>query len=87
MPDHVDILYELANGAQVHMRYSSTTGLSNGNQTWIYGTEGTIHIDSRSTHFRRTPRRFVRTPESRTRPEHQAHYRVEEEFINAISGH
>ena len=33
IPDHVDILYELANGAQVHMRMSATTGLSTGNQT------------------------------------------------------
>src|SRR5207244_3211361 len=42
LPDHVDILYELANGAQVHMRMSETTGLSRGNQTWIHGSEGTI---------------------------------------------
>ena len=85
MPDHVDILYELANGAQVHMRYSSTTGLSNGNQTWIYGTEGTIHIDSRSTIFagRRGDSELSEVPNP---PEHQAHYRVEEEFINAIRG-
>jgi hypothetical protein len=40
--DHVDILYELANGAPVHMRASETTGLSTGNQTWIYCGEGTI---------------------------------------------
>src|SRR6267143_14790 len=52
IPDHVDILYELANSAQVHMRMSATTGLS-----------------------------AVPNP-----PEEQAHYRVEEEFANAIRG-
>ena len=28
IPDHIDILSELANGAQLHMRASETTGLS-----------------------------------------------------------
>lgn len=42
LPDHVDVLYELSSGAQVHMRFSETTGLSSGNRTWIRGTEGTI---------------------------------------------
>ena len=51
IPDHVDVMYELMNGAQVHMRFSATTGLSNGNQTWIYGTEGTVHVDSRMDVF------------------------------------
>ena len=51
IPDHVDILYELANGAQVHMRMSSTTGLSEGNQIWMHGTEGTIHVDRQQNVF------------------------------------
>jgi hypothetical protein len=51
IPDHVDILYELANGAQVHMRMSATTGLSTGNQIWFYGTEGTIHVDQQQRIF------------------------------------
>ena len=32
LPDHVDIIYELTDGAQVHMRASETTGLSPGTQ-------------------------------------------------------
>ena len=40
------MLYELANGAPVHMKFSETTGLSRGNDTWIFGSEGTIHIDN-----------------------------------------
>ena len=45
IPDHVDILCELANGAQAHMRFSTATGLSTGNEVWLYGSEGTIRID------------------------------------------
>jgi predicted dehydrogenase len=85
LPDHVDVLYELANGAQVHMRASETTGLSAGNQTWIYGSEGTIHVDRRQNVFagRRGDSELSEIPNPQGE---QASYRVEEEFINAIRG-
>ncbi len=83
--DHVDILFELGGGAQVHMRASETTGLSTGNHTWIYGSEGTIHVDRRQNVFagRRGDSELAQVPNPR---EAQAYYRVEEEFINAIRG-
>ena len=85
IPDHVDILYELANGAQVHMRMSATTGLSTGNQIWMYGTEGTIHVDQQQNVFagRRGDKDLSQVPHP---PEKQAYYRVEEQFTNAIRG-
>jgi predicted dehydrogenase len=85
IPDHVDILYELANGAQVHMRMSAITGLSTGNQIWFYGTEGTIHVDQQQKIFagRRGDKQLSEVPNP---PEAQAYYRVEEEFTNAIRG-
>ena len=85
IPDHVDILYELANGAQVHMRMSSTTGLSEGNQIWMHGTEGTIHVDRQQNVFagRRGATELSQVP---TPPDKQAYYRVEEQFTNAIRG-
>src|SRR5690606_33750290 len=85
IPDHLDVLYELANGAQVHMRFSETTGLSHGSQTWIHGSEGTIYVDGRNNVFagRRGDSELQAVPNP---PEQQAKYRVEEEFINAIQG-
>ena len=85
IPDHVDVLYELANGAQVHMRFSETTGLSNGSQTWIHGSEGTIYVDGDQRVFvgRRGDSELSPVPNPQ---EGQASYRVEEEFINAIRG-
>ena len=85
IPDHVDILYELANSAQVHMRMSSTTGLSTGNQIWIYGTEGTIHVDQEQKVFA-GQRGDSQLLEVNNPPENQAYYRVEEQFTNAIRG-
>ena len=79
------MIYELANAAQVHMRFSETTGLSGGNQTWIHGSEGTIYIDGSLSVFagRRGDSQLsaIANP-----PRQQAYYRVEEEFINAIRG-
>jgi predicted dehydrogenase len=85
IPDHVEVLYELRNGAPVHMKFSETTGLSSGNQIWIFGSEGTIHVDNEQTIFvgRRGDRELAALPNPR---EGQAVHRVEEEFINAIRG-
>ncbi len=85
IPDHVDVLFELANGAQVHMRASETTGLSTGNETWIHGSEGTIYVDRRQNVFagRRGDSEFTEVPNPRSE---QAYNRVEEEFTNAIRG-
>ena len=85
IPDHYNIVYELANGAQVHMRMSETAGLSGGNQTWIHGSEGTIHVDGGQaiSAGKRGDSRLSPVPNP---PEGQAFYRVEEEFVNAIRG-
>jgi len=51
IPDHVEVLYELQNGAPVHMKFSETTGLSPGNQIWLHGSEGTIFVDNEQKIF------------------------------------
>ena len=51
IPDHVDILCDLANGAQANITVSSITGLSSGNHVWLYGSQGTIHLDSQFNVF------------------------------------
>jgi predicted dehydrogenase len=85
LPDHVEVLSELENGAPVHMKFSETTGLSRGNDIWIFGSEGTIHVDHEQEIFvgRRGDRALVAHPNP---PEEQARHRVEEEFVNAIRG-
>lgn len=85
IPDHVEVLYELSNGAPVHMVFSETTGLSRGNDTWIFGSEGTIRVDGANNIFvgRRGDRELAAYPNP---PEEQYQHRVEEEFVNAIRG-
>jgi predicted dehydrogenase len=85
IPDHVEVLYELGNGAPVHMKFSETTGLSRGNDTWIFGSQGTIHLDNANNILvgRRGDRELRVHPNP---PEGRFRHRVEEEFINAIRG-
>lgn len=85
LPDHVDVLYELSNGAQVHMRFSETTGLSSGNQTWIHGTDGTIYVDERQR-VHGGKRGDTQLHEMPNPPDGQAVSRVEAEFVGAIRG-
>jgi len=85
IPDHVDILCELANGAQAHMRISSVTGLSPGNDVWLYGTDGTIHVDGQFNVFagKRGDSQLTEIPNP---PDKQDFWRVEDEFVSAIRG-
>ena len=85
IPDHVDILAELANGAQANMRFSAVTGLSPGSDVWIYGSEGTLHIDGGLNVYggRRGEDKLSEIPNPQDK---QAYWRVEEEFCNAIRG-
>jgi predicted dehydrogenase len=85
IPDHVEVLYEVGNGAPVHMKFSETTGLSRGNDLWIFGSEGTIHVDAEQRILvgKRGDQALAELPNPR---EQQAFHRVEEEFVNAIRG-
>jgi len=85
-PDHVDILYELANGAQVHVRVSTTTGLAGGNHTWLFGSEGTIHVDGgRILGGRRSDSQLRAIPDPPGEPAPRR-VGVEELFIRTIQG-
>jgi predicted dehydrogenase len=85
IPDHVDILADLASGAQANLRFSAVTGFGSGNEVWIYGSEGTLRLDSALNVYggQRGDSAMAEIPNP---PEGQAYWRVEEEFCNAIRG-
>ncbi len=85
IPDHVDILCELTGGAQAHMRFSAVTGLSPGNEVWLYGSQGTLRLDQRLnvSGGRRGDHQLT---DINNPPESQYSWRVEDEFISAIQG-
>lgn len=85
IPDHVDIICQLSNGAQAHLRASAVTGLSPGDEIWLYGTEGTLYLDPDLNVYggRRGDQQLSLIPNP---PEQQYDWRVEAEFIGAIRG-
>jgi len=85
IPDHADVLCRLADGAQAHLRTSSVTGLSPGNEVWLYGSEGTLHLDQKLNVYG-GKRGDSELSEIANPPEKQYSWRVEAEFIGAIRG-
>ena len=84
--DHVDVFYEVANGAQVHLRVSTTTALAGGSQTWLFGSEGTIQVaGGRILGGRRGDSELgeILDPPQEPGPRRVG---VEERFVNTIRG-
>src|SRR5213593_302137 len=86
LPDHVEILAAMANGAVAHLRFSAVTALAPPSEVWIFGTEGTLRVESdakRASGGRRGEKELREIP---IPAERRIGWRVEEEFVNAIRG-
>lgn len=86
IPDHVEALLEMYSGPVVRMRFSTITGLSPSDGVWLFGSEGTIHLDSASMTLRGGRKGDSELSEIPIPAENAGSWRVEEEFINAIRG-
>ena len=85
VPDHVEILCDLACGATAHLRFSAVTGLAPG-QVWLFGSQGTLHLNTDTVTLYGGRRGDKQLKELPVPPDKQGGWRVEEEFINAIRG-
>lgn len=86
VPDHVDIIAHLACGAIAHLRFSAVTGLAPANEVWLFGTEGTLRLDTVSLELYGGRRRDKDQQKIVIPQEELGRWRVEEEFVNAIRG-
>ena len=86
IPDHVELLCEMASGPIAHIRVSSVTGLAPEDMIWIFGSEGTLRIDVHGQKLYGARRGDSELAEIIVRPEMEGRWRVEEEFVNAIRG-
>ncbi len=85
-PDHVDILCQMECGAQAHMHFSAVTGMAPSSEVWLYCTNGTLRLDVQTAKVYGGRRGASQLREIDIPPEKKGHWRVEEEFINAIRG-
>ena len=86
VPDHVDILGRLGNGAVAHLRFSALTALAPPPEAWIYGTEGTLRIEAQAKRLHGGRRGDKELKEIEVPKAQRIGWRVEEEFVNAIRG-
>lgn len=97
IPDHLEILAEFASGPLGRMRFSSVLGHAPGDRVWLYGTEGTIRVetanalDAEGLHIERVTLSGGREGDAGLAPiaipdSERGHWRVEAEFIGAIRG-
>ena len=89
VPDHVEVIADLANGAIAHMHWSSVVGFMPGPEVWLFGSEGTLRLEQRGrdnlvlSGGKRGDKEMavIAVPADKT-----YRWRVEEEFIGAIRG-
>ncbi len=89
VPDHVEVLADLANGAIARLHWSSVVGFMSGPEVSLYGSEGTLRLEQRGrdnlllSGGRRGDKEMapIAIPADKT-----YRWRVEEEFIGAIRG-
>ncbi len=86
IPDHIEVMCEMFSGPLLHMRLSAITGHAPADGAWLYGTDGTLHIDAPSMTLYGGRRDDDAMSEIDIPAEEQGAWRVEEEFINAIRG-
>ena len=87
IPEHLNIIAEMHCGAQANMQFSAVTGLAENHQDiWIFGSEGTIHLDLNkgSLRFGSRDKKLSKVKLIKSK---YSQWRVEEEFIGAIRCH
>lgn len=84
VPEYVNVLADMACGAQLNLTISSVTGLAQPDGVYLFGSQGTLHFGGgKLSGGRKGDKALQEIPI----PEHEAGgWRVEEEFINAIRG-
>jgi len=86
VPDHVDVIADLASGAQAIYQFSTVCGLAPASGVWLFGSKGTLHYDPAGDKLFGGRQGEKALQEIAVAPEKAGHWRVEEEFVGAIRG-
>jgi predicted dehydrogenase len=84
IPEHLDVIADMACGAQAHFRVSNVAGLAGPADAWLFGSAGTLRFAENRLYG---GQRGDTKPAEIAIPDTEAGgWRVEEEFVNAIRG-
>lgn len=84
IPEHIDVVADMACGAQMHLQVSNVAGLLGAPEAYLFGSQGTLRFsENRLFGGRRGDAQLteIEIPENE-----RGGWRVEEEFVNAIRG-
>ena len=86
VPDHVEVIADLACGALARLQFSAVTGLAAGAEAWLFGRDGTLRYEQASQKLFGGRRGDAALQEIPIPADRAGGWRVEEEFVNAIRG-
>jgi len=84
IPEHIDVVGDLACGAQLHLQVSTVAGLAGAPEVYVFGSNGTLRFSGNRLYGGQkddTELNEIDIPEAEA-----GAWRVEEEFVNAIRG-
>ena len=84
IPEHIDVVGDLACGAQLHIQVSNVAGLAGAPEVYVFGSNGTLRFSGNRLYGGQkgdTELNEIDIPEAEA-----GAWRVEEEFVNAIRG-
>jgi predicted dehydrogenase len=84
IPEHLDIIADMACGAQAHFQFSSITGIAGTTEFLLFGSQGTLRVADNKLYGGRQGESGLK--EITIPAEEEGGWRVEEEFVNAIRG-
>lgn len=84
IPQHLDVVGNMACGAQLHMQISSVTGLAGQPSVYLFGSDGTLKFSQNKLYGGQKGDEDL--AEIEIPAELEGGWRVEEEFVNAIRG-
>jgi predicted dehydrogenase len=86
VPDHVEILATLRDGAVARLRFSAIAALAPASEAWIFGSDGTLRLDGDGKRLSGARRGDKELREIPIAAERRVGWRVEQEFVNAVRG-
>ena len=84
IPEHIDVVGDLACGAQLHIQVSTVAGLAGAPEVYVFGSNGTLRFSGNKLYGGQkgdAELNEIDIPDSEA-----GGWRVEEEFVNAIRG-
>ena len=84
IPEHIDVVGDLACGAQLHIQVSSVAGLAGAPEVYLFGSNGTLRFSGNKLYGGQ--KGYAELNEIDIPDSEAGGWRVEEEFVNAIRG-